>query len=235
MNNTRVYQFADRGELSHVLAQVVAARLRAVIAAKGFATLVVSGGSTPIPMFECLAKQSLAWKDVTIMLADERQVAEEHKDSNSQSVRRHLLQAEAAEAKYTALWNEQLSEEDNLAVTERTLSEISTRFDIVILGMGDDGHTASLFPCADKGSLHAAMDRESSKNCALIKPATAPHGRITQTLKRLLFADQVLLHIVGKEKQTVLKQAMQGHDELAMPIRAFVNNASMAMDVFWSE
>ncbi len=237
MNNisAQMLEFSSREEQSMVLARIVAARLRAAIKLKGQATLVVSGGSTPVPMFEALAQLQLNWEKVTVLLADERQVADTHHDSNTRLVRQHLLKAEASNAISLPLWNDTLTPEENLDATTLRLKELADPFNVVILGMGNDGHTASLFPCADKESLKHSLDRSSNKDCALMYPTTAPHGRITLTLPRLLRAEQLVLHITGQEKQDVLKTAFTDDNISHMPIRAFLRQEHNPIHVFWAE
>ena len=234
-SHTRELTFSSREEQSMVLARVIAAQLRSGIERNNKATLVVSGGSTPIPMFESLSQLPLAWDKVTVLLADERQVAIDHEDSNTRLVQKHLLQAEAASATYLPLWDSIQEVDQNLARCEQQTGSLAEPFDVVVLGMGNDGHTASLFPCADRELLTKAMDLNNSQNCATLTPATAPHQRITLTLQRLLNAKQHILHISGAQKKRVLQDALDGDDIYAMPIRAFLQVSDAALDVYWAE
>ena len=131
--------------LADGLANDVAEQLRAAISARGEATLVVSGGRSPVAFFQNLAKQGLDWSKVTISLADERWVPVEHADSNAGLLKKYLLQGPAAKAKFLSLYAAAANLEDAAEQADRLLAELPA-IDVLVLGMGDDGHTASLFP-----------------------------------------------------------------------------------------
>ena len=147
---------ADGAEtLARDLADITAARLRAAVSARGAASLVVSGGRTPAPMFRALRACELPWERVTVTLADERWVPADAADSNERMVRAELLQGAAAAARFVGLVNAAPTPEAGRAATDAALRAIPRPFDVVMLGMGNDGHTASLFP--DAPALAAAL------------------------------------------------------------------------------
>lgn len=141
--------------LAKELADFVAQRLRTGVSERGRALLVLSGGSTPVPFFEALAQCDLDWSRVTITLADERWVPEEHADSNARLVKAYLLQGRAAQANWVPLFNDEVTPQGGQAAIEQTLAGLCWPADVVVLGMGGDGHTASLFPYAPE--LPAAL------------------------------------------------------------------------------
>jgi 6-phosphogluconolactonase len=128
--------FKTGAELAQQLADDVASWLRAAIVKKNFAVLAVSGGSTPKPFFANLSNMQLEWSKVQITLVDERQVPEDSVRSNAKLVKESLLQNFAAEAQFIPLF-------------ENPNAQNLKAFDVVILGMGNDGHTASFFPGGD--------------------------------------------------------------------------------------
>ena len=198
----------------------------------GQASLLVSGGSTPIPLFTRLAGMDLPWQKVTISLVDERWVEPTSPDSNENLVRTHLLQKQAVSARFIPMKTGAATAaqgEENCAAALRT---IPSPFDCLILGMGNDGHTASLFPGAD--NLAAAVDPHSEKICMAIQPTTAPHQRMTLTLPAILRSRQLFLHLQGEEKKKVLARAMETGDPREMPIRYLLQQESTPLAIYWS-
>jgi 6-phosphogluconolactonase len=168
-------EFAKREDLDKQLADQVAEILTNAIAIRGKASIAVSGGSTPKGFFTALSQKDLSWSDITITLADERWVTIESDASNTRLVHENLLQNKAVNAKFFHLkQGEKLCSETlcdlNLAANTALLP-----LDVLILGMGEDGHTASLFPCSDE------IDECFSTKEPLLKviPKTAPHDRIS--------------------------------------------------------
>ena len=199
-------------ELNVRLAQDIAQRLAAAIQARGFAVLSVSGGKSPVALFEALRVQALDWHQVRVTLVDERCVPRTHPDSNALLVRTHLLQDAAAHAQLvdmvacdTQAWPAPVEQAQAAGVALRAAGTA----DVLVLGMGADGHTASLFPEAP--NLEEALDRHNPQACVAIElahpPANAPYARITQTLSQLLTARHIVLPIAGEDKLRTLQQA----------------------------
>ena len=139
------HTFKNPAVLAEELAIKVAGQLNDAVKAQGTATLVVSGGRSPVAFFQSLIKQPLDWSKVVVSLADERWVPVEHADSNAGLLKKHLLQGPAAKARFVGLYNVAANLEDAAEQADRALAELPP-IDVLILGMGDDGHTASLFP-----------------------------------------------------------------------------------------
>lgn len=206
--------------LAQQLAKDVAAALIAAINERGKATLVVSGGSTPLPMFTCLAKDdAVDWSAVTITLADERAVPVGHADSNESFVHTHLLRDAAAAARFVSLLPADLSAVDQLDEVSQRVGEMGEEFDVVLLGMGTDGHTASLFP--DAPELKAAMEMEDAVTA--LHPPSVSQARISMSAKRLLATRHLWLHISGERKSQVLDEALAGG---VLPIAVMLTRAS---------
>ena len=147
-------EFENPSALDIALSEKVSGMLRSAIETDGKASLVVSGGRTPVGFFHLLSQQILDWTQVTITLADERWVDADHPDSNEKLVCENLLINEARSAHYLSLKNSAPTAEEGESACHRAFADMG-RFTVVILGMGDDGHTASLFPGAQAldGSL----------------------------------------------------------------------------------
>lgn len=215
------------------MAQQIADELRAAIAARGRATLAVSGGKSPIALFEQLREQALDWSQVTVLLVDERCVPHDHADSNTALVRQHLLQGAAAAASFSSLFDNvpaDLNDTallDLVAAANQRLSTIRFPLDVVVLGMGEDGHTASLFPAAP-GLDHALT---SGRPMAWVRPATAPYARLTLTLPVLLAARHLHLSIAGDAKRKVYQEAAKAASP-ALPISLLLNHPACTVQVW---
>ena len=208
--------FADADQLARNLALNVAASLRQALAATEHATLAVSGGTTPQKFFDTLSHQKLNWLNVTITLVDERQVDETSSRSNARLVKATLVQNEAVFANFVPLF-------ENPAAADLP------NFDVVILGMGNDGHTASFFPGGD--TLATALSNSAPPLLEISAPGSG-EPRLTFSLSRILAASEIILHIQGADKSATLEKALSGSDELEMPVRA-VLNSSHVVEIYW--
>ncbi len=225
--------FTSRSVLDQQFAHQVAQLLIQAIAEKGRASIAVSGGSTPKGFFQALSTQDLAWHKVTVTLADERWVDVNSIDSNTRLVKENLLQNKAAKANFF-----DLKVTDKL--TQATLDSLNEKakkyllpFDVVILGMGEDGHTASLFPCSEQ--IKSALSLDNKQALMAASPKTAPYQRITFTLSALLTSKNIFLHLNGEKKQQVLMQALDDTNALVMPIRAFLHHPTVNTQIMWAK
>lgn len=225
-------EFASEQVLNQQFAETIATTLGQGIQAHGNASLVVSGGRTPLGLFSALTQQDIPWDKVMITLADERWVNADDDASNEKLVREHLLQGNASSAQFIGLKNAHHSPFDGALDTEQALTEIARPFDVVVLGMGDDGHTASLFPGAE--NLLPALAMDSGRVCMGMVPLTAPRDRITLTLPALLNSRHIYLHLVGENKRHVYQRALQGNDVNEMPVRAVLQQTQTPVDVYWT-
>ena len=209
--------FTAREALAENLARDVAEELFRAIEAKGKATLAVSGGSTPKLFFEKLSETDLPWHRVTVTLVDERQVPESSERSNARLVRATLLQNKAAAAQFVPLYgNPQAGD--------------VLPFDVAILGMGSDGHTASFFPGGDH--LAEALDSDTPKRLIEMTAPGAGEPRLTFTLPVLEASGRLKLHIEGADKKSVLDKALADGPEEDMPVRAVLRSAT-PVTLYW--
>jgi 6-phosphogluconolactonase len=227
-------EYASGDALAEALAAHVRDALADAITKRGRAVLAVSGGSTPVKFFQALSKLELAWEQVTVMLVDERMVPASHERSNAKLVRENLLQNKAANAFFVPMYSGAFDEGDAAHQIETVMKRAQlVPADILILGMGNDGHTASFFPGGDH--LADAIDPQQE---ALVLPMHADGAgetRLTLTLPVLLAARQIALHIEGQGKRDVLDRARaDGTRALDMPVRAVFENAVRPVRVFWA-
>ncbi|MDR8523984.1 MULTISPECIES: 6-phosphogluconolactonase [Shewanella] len=224
--------FDNKDALEAQLAERIANQLQEAVDARGKASLIVSGGSTPLKLFELLSKKAIDWSDVYITLADERWVSADHSDSNERLVRNNLLQNRAASAKFRGLKNMYSTPQEGCDMAIEQLGCFPKPFDVVVLGMGNDGHTCSWFPCAEKAQLEHALT--TSELCVAVQPGNAPHSRISLSKSAILASRQIYLHIVGEQKLDVYRQALASDDSREMPIRAVLDQRKTPVDVYWS-
>ncbi len=206
------------GQLKQILCNAVSQR--------GHAYLVVSGGKTPVELFLALAKTDIPWDKVTVTLADERCVPANDPDRNERLVRHFLLQHNASKAHFLSLYTEDRSIEQ----IDHMIASLPT-FDAVVLGMGEDGHIASLFPCSDE--LVMGLD-DNAAAVLRVSPKTAPHQRISLSKRRLLNSRVIFLHLLGQKKLAVLHQAMTEPDSMVMPVSAFLNRLDANVQVLYA-
>ncbi len=225
-------QYASDADLVPVLAGEIAATLAAAVRVRGRATLAVSGGSTPRRLFAALAARELPWSDITVTLVDERWVSPEHADANARLVREHLLQGPAARARFVSLTTSAATPFEAVAEVDARLRAQAMPLDVAVLGMGEDGHTASFFP--EAAELPAALS-DTRHLCCGLRPPRAPHLRMTLTLPCLLGASRLFLHLVGAGKRAVLETAMQDGAVAALPVRALLHNPRLPLEIHYAE
>ncbi len=224
------HDFATGAALAPVLAQWTAQRLREAIEARGAALLVVSGGTTPLRYFHALSSQPVDWSRVTVTLADERRVPDDDPRSNARLVRQALLRDRAASAQFSPLANSRLDEDRELAAANARMATLPSPADLVVLGMGEDGHAASWFPGAD--GLVEAIDPGARALVAPIRAPGAAEPRLTLTGRVILRARAIALHIEGEAKAARLAKALGEGPLEAMPIRAVLRQAGDRLTVF---
>ena len=197
--------FGTKADLALALAETVAEHLNDGIAARGVASLALSGGSTPGRFFAVLGKRKdIDWSKVTVTLVDERWVPETSERSNAGLVNEKLLQGPAAVAHFVPLYaGGDAPDAAGIARTNMQLASVPMPFDAVVLGMGNDGHTASFFPGGD--TLAEALSGEGP--AIAIRAPGAGEPRVTLVLKRLLLTAGLYLHIEGEEKAATLEKA----------------------------
>ena len=216
--------FSSRVELDRALARKISEQLSAGLLAKGSASLVVSGGSTPKGLFAALSQTELDWENITVLLADERWVDETHADSNSAMVKTLLLQNAAKGANWVDFCAGSIDVEGKLQQVNQSLADLGT-FDVVILGMGNDAHTASLFPCA----IELDEGLTTQNDSLMTQPTTAPHRRLSLSKKRLLDTKLGVIHIVGASKLEVFDNATTYADDDMHPISHFAHHHQFSL------
>ena len=225
-------RFDSVADAAGELAREVADALRLGLARPAGASMAVAGGRTPVLLFHALRGQELDWKRVGVTLTDERWVAEDQPASNAALVRRELLADGAGNARLLPLYDGSGSAAGAAAAVWRSLEELARPFDAVVLGMGEDGHFASLFP--GNVDLEEALDPSAAPACVAMRAPTEPHERISLNLAALLQARRMFLYITGAAKQELLLGALQGGDHSAWPVSALLAQQQLVTEVYWS-
>jgi 6-phosphogluconolactonase len=223
--------FASGAQTAAELAAAVAAKLQDGLRLRRRASLIVAGGRTPVAFLDQLAAQPLGWSEVSVSLSDDRLVPPNHPDSNEGLVRRHLLKNAAAAARLIPLISPNSGPGMQAQIAERALDAMARPFDAVVLGMGEDGHTASLFPGAP-GTLEA-LDTNRPQQLARVTPEGAPHERVTLTLRALLDTRVVMILIEGESKRAAIERAAD-RDPALHPIAAFLQQRTVPVQVYFN-
>ncbi|MGQ0620675.1 MAG: 6-phosphogluconolactonase [Panacagrimonas sp.] len=224
------HEFSDAGAAAQALAADVAGALREGIAERGAASLVISGGKSPVPFFHALREQPLDWSRTWITLADERWVARGSPDSNERLVRQHLITGAALDAHFVSLWTGDDTPIHAIAEVTERLMQMPRPFDAVVLGMGEDGHTASLFPGTD--ALQAMLDPRWKLHVGVATAPTPPTARITLTMRAVMDSRRIFLSIAGAAKRAVYEEARAGAAPSQLPIAAALRQTQVPVSVF---
>ncbi|GAB3346565.1 6-phosphogluconolactonase [Lysobacter tyrosinilyticus] len=229
------HYYSDAEALAAALAVQLEIALREAIALRDHAILALAGGRTPLPAYRALATRALDWDRVVLIPTDERCVPHDHPACNLRALGDAFATADGA--RLVALTVEDGEPERSQAQARATLSQHAGAFDAVVLGMGEDAHTASLFPGA--AQLPAALDPVAPFDAWRIDPQPlppdAPYSRITLTVARLLRAHTVHLALTGEAKHAVLRAAQRTRDPLLHPIAAILHAADTTVHIHWSE
>ena len=215
--------FDDRDALMAGLADRVAGDLAQALKGNDHAAFAVPGGTTPAPFLKALALKEINWSKVAVTLTDERWVPPTDERSNERLLRSSLLQDKAKSARFVPLYLEAPAPEDRLGEIDAAIGAHCQPFDVVVLGMGEDAHTASLFPGADL--LAEALSLEVSALVLPMRAPGAPEPRITLTLRALLNAKKTYILITGERKRAVIAQAAEAYDQNQAPVAAVLKNA----------
>jgi 6-phosphogluconolactonase len=219
-------------DLAASLASDIADTLARAIAARGGASLVVSGGKTPVKFFEQLRARPIDWRRVCVALADERWVDPSDAGSNERMVRDVLLKDRAAEARFAGLKNAAPSPDLGAVSAWETFARIPRPFDVTMLGMGDDGHTASLFPGSP--NLRIALNPTASAGCVGMWAPSAPQPRLSLNLSALLDSRRVLILIEGDAKLRTYEAANGDGPVDEMPVRAVLRQSQVPVETIWA-
>lgn len=224
--------FDDARSLNEAAAGAVVSALETGVRLNGTASLAATGGRSPGPVYDLMALAPLDWARVRVTLSDERWVDPDSPDSNERLVRERLLKHRAAEAVFHPLRGREPSPEV-AAEHASALFHSWPPLDVVMLGMGEDGHVASLFP----GSPALERGLDPTAPACIAVPAgegrPPPQPRLTLTIRGLTTAGLVVILTSGQAKRAVLERALEGGDPHELPVRAVLQSAR-AVRILWT-
>ena len=224
----------DAAALAEAVAKVLAEAIRSGVAQRGEAVLALAGGRTPFPVYRRLAEYALDWPRVTLLATDERWVDHDHPACNMREIRAAF--AAATGVRVLSLTPVEQGPDASARHAEAALASVSGPFDAVLLGMGGDGHFASLFP--GSAELRAGLDPANPAAALVVHPEPlppeAPYARISLTASRLLRTHRLLLAATGAAKRAVLGQAKLRSEPDALPISTLLHDDSAQLEIHWS-
>jgi 6-phosphogluconolactonase len=229
-------RFADPESLAHALVETVTRQLRAALAEGRNASLVVPGGRTPVPFFDQLSQSTLEWDRVCVTLTDERWVGINDPASNERLLREHLLRNAALQAQVVGLRGDSPAGEANVvagaAEAWQRLAVVQRPFDAVVLGMGEDGHFASLFP-GDPAATQG-LDLAQAAGCIAVRAPAAPSQRVSLNLPALLQCRLLVLLVTGERKWQILQHEWDPTTQVHLPVHQLLSQRQTPVTVYWS-
>ncbi|MGH6761863.1 MAG: 6-phosphogluconolactonase [Phyllobacterium sp.] len=226
------HEFTESEALAEALAARLAGLLQKGIAERGEALLAVSGGNTPVRFFEALSKEKLDWDKVIVTLVDDRFVVPESERSNEGLAYRRLLKNEAAKAQFIPLYSPADSIQEAAGIANDRMAALPLPFDVVVLGMGNDGHTASFFPGGDR--LAEATRTDTTRLVSTMSAEGAGEDRLTLTLPPIINARALFLHMEGNAKRAIFTEALNDGPADDLPIRYVLRSAPSPIQLYWA-
>lgn len=223
--------FNDSDCLTDSLKDKIIECLSAGIKEKDYATLVLSGGSTPKKLLNKLSCVELDWHKVRVTLVDERWVDPLSTQSNEKLVRDNFLINKAEKARFFHLKTNGQFAKDSITALNVTFEKLSSPLDVVILGMGLDGHTASFFPYSKELAFMLSTDDFVCASTATVEPKE----RVTLSKNYLLSTQHLFLHIEGKKKKEVFLKASESDDISKLPIVAMMQQQTPLLEVYYAD
>ena len=224
------HYFETREAASVAAAKRITDALREQLDAQQAASLVVSGGTSPIQCFAELSTQDIDWPRVSVLPSDDRWVPADHEDSNEKLIREKLLVGKAGTADFLPFYTPTNSIEDRCQELNSDIRFVPFPFACSLLGMGADGHFASLFP--DAKNLAEGLDLESSTLCLPVETQASPYSRVSLTLAALSRSHEIVLLIFGEDKRIVFEEAKDGND--LFPVRRLLMQKRAPVHTYWA-
>jgi 6-phosphogluconolactonase len=222
--------FESRDEASHAAAEQLIAMLAANLSENARAAMIVTGGSSPVQCYAQMAKADVEWSRVQLVLSDERWVAPSDENSNEGMIRSSLMVDQAANARLMPFYNGAVPASERCEELNISLGSMSQPFAATLLGMGEDGHIASLFP--DMENLADGLDPDSKEQCITVQTAASSLPRVSLTLAPILHSEQVVLLFFGEAKRAVYEKAKSSPG--LFPVSSLLTQQRTPVHVFWA-
>ena len=234
--NITLNKFYSRKEFFSAVAKQCENYLQKSLLETGSASFIVPGGTTPAPVFEQLSNSELDWQNITIAQSDERWLKADHLQSNQRLTTKNLLINQAKSAKYIAMKNSYATAMDGESECCENYKILAAPFSVTMLGMGLDGHIASLFP--NSKSIEHGLDLNNSNLCIAIDATGCPVAgdypeRMSLTLSAILNSQVIILLVTGNEKLSVIEQAINNKSSDELPVSYLVNQNKIPVEIYW--
>ncbi len=240
MNPTKliINKFEDKQSVFKAIAEKIQNVLQQELAENSVASFIVPGGTTPAPAFELLSKSDLDWSKITIAQSDERWLDASHEQSNERLTRENLLINNAKLANYVSMKNEANSIEQGESICNRDYQKIANPFTVCMVGMGLDGHIASLFPGSN--NIETALKLNSKDLCIAIDATGCPVAgdypkRMSLRLSSILNSKIILLLVTGKEKLELIEDQIGKEPQTHSPVSYILNQSTTPVEIFCCE
>jgi 6-phosphogluconolactonase len=199
------HYFNTMSALANALTQSATAILRATLDKNDKASLAIPGGRTPSAYLPRLGQQNLPWQRIFVTISDERWVDTTQEDSNERLIREYFLQYTQTPPHFISLKTTHTHPDQAIENINVRLSKLPLPFNLIILGLGEDGHIASLFP-------GMTLDPDATDLCQAALPPAAPSSRISLSFRTLIDSDRIILAITGAKKRKLLDQLVESPD-----------------------
>ena len=224
--------FDSRDQVVESLCDALIESIQKNINEKQACSLAVAGGNTPKPLYERLSKQTIAWDKVNLTLTDERWVEPSDVSSNQNMVWHSLIQNQASEVNFIPLKNPHMTalagEDECGAILKQSIPML----DVVVLGMGEDGHFASIFPGLE--DTQKLLDVNSQEICSAVQPE-GREARMSLTLSYILKAKYTYLFITGEEKKRIIDNIVEKNRvDVQYPVSALLLQNTCPVQIYWS-
>lgn len=225
------WEYDSPEEMAGAVAGDVGFIIESALDARGASLIAIPGGGTPLPIYARLTATKLPWKQVTVIPTDDRLVGVDSDLSNARSIAKAFLPTGARVIPIATVLDD-YRQAGNAA--DARLQDLPWPPDLVWLGMGADGHTASIFPGPDlKNALDAPKARRAVGVMPDPLPPEAPVPRVTLTRSALLSGRTILITIIGEKKRAVLEQAIADGQSSSVPIGRVLAEAEQPIDIHW--
>ena len=222
--------YASRELASQAAAQHISSAIGVSLVDAAETAIIVTGGSSPVNCYELLADTALPWHKVHVLISDDRCVPLDHEASNEGMVRRLLATHCARDVRIVSIYNPKVPPEETCAVLGAQMESLPMPFSISLLGMGVDGHFASLFP--DFAELESGLDEDGEERCLPVQTSASEYPRITLTMATLIKSKEILLLFFGGDKREVYERAKLPDSEY--PISRLLRQEQAPVHIIWA-
>ncbi len=225
-----LFKFEDREAASIAAAEALVGAMSRRLDLQARASMIITGGSSPARCYQEMSGAPIDWHRVDLVLSDERWVPADHDDSNEKQARETLLVDAAEMANLVGVYRDDEDLESRADSLDAELKLLPIPFACSLLGMGSDGHFASLFP--DAGNLEEGLDKQRAHFCLAVDTAASPHRRLSLSLSAIARSDMILLLIFGDDKLDVINEAIDGSGDY--PVASLLRQKQAPVHVYWA-